>query len=190
MTPEDPALRPWKTHATRRGESLRILRPRFDLVENPRNGQRFEALVLEAPEWANVVARDEAGRFLLVRQWRFGSSGFSLEVPGGVVHRNEEPLRAAQRELLEEIGGEAASWHSLGSVSPNPALFNNRCHQFLAEGVRIVAEPTLDEGEDLELVRLDATEVLAAIQGGEIHHALALTALARVLPVTGTGAAL
>lgn len=124
----------------------------------------------------------------MVQQWRFGSRALSLEVPAGVVHAGEPPLAAARRELLEETGCVAERWSSLGSVAPNPAVHDNRCHQFLAEGVRQVQDPTLDEGEDLRRLWLEEAEVVAAVREGRIDHALAVTALGRVLDLRVTPA--
>ena len=40
----------------------------------------------------------------LVRQFRYGTEEFSLEPPGGVVEKEEDPLVAGLRELKEETG--------------------------------------------------------------------------------------
>jgi ADP-ribose pyrophosphatase len=185
MDEPDP-IRPWPVLKSERGQSLGIFQPRWDHVQNPRNGHPMRALVLEAPQWVNVVARDEAGSFLLVRQWRFGIQAPSLEIPGGAVNRGEEPLAAGKRELLEETGCEATSWTALGSVSPNPAIHDNRCFHFLAEGVKQVAELNQDPGEDLESVWLTETELLAKITEQTLDHALVLSALARVIDLRVT----
>lgn len=185
MEESDP-IRPWPVLKSEHGTSLGIFEPRWDLVENPRNGHSFRALVLEAPQWVNVVARDGQGRFLLVRQWRFGIGGPSLEIPGGVVHRGEDPLVAAKRELLEETGCEAKQWIALGSVSPNPAIHNNRCFHYLALGVRQVAELNQDPGEDLQSVWLEESDLVAQVADGTLDHALVLSALARVVDLRVT----
>jgi hypothetical protein len=71
-------------------------------------------------------------------------------------------------------------------VAPNPAVHDNRCHQFLAEGLRRVQEPSLDEGEDLQRVWMEEAEVVAAVRAGRIDHALAVSALGRVLDLRVT----
>lgn len=185
MDHDDP-IRPWPVIKSKQGTSLGIFQPRWDHVKNPRNGHEMRALVLETPQWVNVVPRDEEGRFLLVRQWRFGINGPSLEIPGGVVHAGEDPMLAGKRELLEETGCEAREWIALGSVSPNPAIHDNRCFHFLAKGVRQVKELNLDPGEDLETIWLTEQELLAQIADERLDHALVLSALARVLDLRVT----
>jgi 8-oxo-dGTP pyrophosphatase MutT (NUDIX family) len=165
--------------------SLLLFRPRWDLMENPRTGERLERLVLETPDWVNVVARTAAGKFVLVRQYRFGIGRVTTELPGGLVDRGEAPRAAAARELEEETGYLAARWSALGHVEPNPAIHDNRCHQFLAEGCAQVKAQALDPGEDIQVLELDEDEVRRAIRGGEIAHSLVIAALARVLDLRG-----
>lgn len=181
----DP-LRPWKSHGTSPGPDLRIFRTRFDSLENPRTGRVRPALVIESGDWCNVVAKTVDDEFLLVRQFRFGSGDFTLEIPGGAVDPGEDVALAAKRELREETGYVADRWTSLGSVAPNPAFLNNRCHHFLAEGARCVGEPELDQGEDIEVILVSEAELRDSITKGTIDHALALTGLWRALePASG-----
>jgi len=183
--PDPGAPRPWPRHASRYAPSLLLFRPRWDVMENPRTGERLERLVLETPEWVNVVARTAAGKFVLVRQYRFGVGRVTTELPGGLVDRGEAPRAAAERELAEETGYLATRWSSLGSVEPNPAIHDNRCHQFLAEDCTRVMGQALDPGEDIQVVELTEAEVRAAVQRGEIAHSLVISSLARVIDLRG-----
>ncbi len=176
-----PEPRPWPHFDSERGEDLRLFQPRWDTVENPRTGGRMRCLVLETRDWVNVVARTTTGRFLVVRQYRFGVAHVTTEIPGGVIDPGETPLEAARRELREETGHEADSWVNLGSTEPNPAFHDNRCHHFLAEGVRSVGEQDLDPGEDIVCGELTEEELIEAVRSGEIDHSLVLSALCRVV---------
>ena len=129
---------------------------------------------------ARLIVLDPEGRALMFRYDVPGRDPFWVTA-GGEVEPGETFEDAARRELLEETGCEAARWRTLGSVAPNPAVHDNLCHMYLAEGVERVQEPSLDEGEDLETLWMTAEEVRAAVADGTIHSALAVAALARVL---------
>lgn len=139
---------------------------------------------LRAPDWINVIAATREGDFILVEQFRHGTKRSSLEIPGGVIDAEDaDPLTAARRELLEETGYQTASenWHSLGFISSNPALFNNYCHIFFAEACTCEAAQNLDTNEDINVRLLGPQAFARAVSSGEIHHALAVAAVARLL---------
>ncbi len=83
---------------------MMIFRPRFDTVWHPRSGQSFKRLVLQAPAWVNVVARTPEGKYVFVKQYRFGTECMTWELPGGMLERNEPNGDAGHRELREETG--------------------------------------------------------------------------------------
>ena len=132
---------------------------------------------INASSWVNVVSRTPDGRFVLVRQFRQGSASVTLEIPGGLVDDGEDPAEAAARELEEETGFRPASVRKIGEVNPNPALFANRVHTFLAEGCVKVGEVDNDGAEETVVVLLDEDALHAAAKAGEVDHALVLAAL-------------
>ena len=85
------------------------------------DGIEGDYIIMEAPDWAIVVA-EHNDNFLMVKQWRHGEAGLSIEFPGGVIDKGETPEQAARRELEEETGFIAGRITKLGSSNPNPAL--------------------------------------------------------------------
>jgi ADP-ribose pyrophosphatase len=120
------------------------------------------------PDYINVVAMTEDERFICFRQVKYGIEGVTLAVVGGYVKDGEEPLAAAQRELLEETGYEAPDWQSLGSylVDPNRGIATG--HFFLARKTRYVKTPIVDDLEEQELLLLTLGELKNALKEGEI----------------------
>ena len=177
----DGRPRPWPLISSRHAPSLILFRPRWDRLRNPRTGEEFDRLVLETPDWVNVVAITAGRELVLVEQYRFGFSDVTLEIPGGVLDRGEEHGPAARRELAEETGYTGGTWTYLGAVQPNPAFHDNLCHHWLAEGVERTQVQGLDAGEDIAIRTLPVDEVASAIADGRIRHALVLTALGRVV---------
>lgn len=187
--PPDPVRppRPWPRLATEHGEHMMIFRPRYDTLRNPRTEEVFRRLVLETPDWVNVVALTRDRRLVVVHQYRFGSGSVTIEIPGGMVDAGERHGDAAQRELVEETGYTAARWTYLGSVEPNPAFHTNQCHHWLAEDAELTHAQGLDTGEDIVIDTVDLSEARAMIASGAIRHSLVITALARVLDLRHAG---
>lgn len=120
------------------------------------------------PDYVNVVAVTEDGHFICFRQVKYGIRGVTLAVVGGYVDEGEEPLAAAQRELLEETGYESPDWVSLGSfiVDPNRGVANG--HLFLARQARYVKPRDADDLEEQELLLLTREEIETALERGEV----------------------
>lgn len=119
------------------------------------------------PDFVNVLPVTVEGDFLCFRQPKYALKGLSLAPVGGYIDPGEDPLHAAQRELREEMGYEAAEWVHLGSymVGANRGFATG--HLFLALGARYVAEPHSDDLEEQELLYLSRSEVEDALSRGE-----------------------
>ena len=92
------------------------LTARRDKVELPDGRVHPEYYVLEYPDWVNVIAITEDKQFVMVEQYRHGLEDVFTELVAGVIEKDEAPLAAAQRELLEETGF-AGGWKSHGSLT-------------------------------------------------------------------------
>ena len=175
----------WQLVKKEPGPDLTLFQARFDWLENPRNGHRIKATVIEAPDWVNVVALTPEHSLVLVKQYRFGIEGISLEIPAGVVDPGEQSRITAERELLEETGYSSQDWEYLGWVSPNPAYLNNRCHHWLARDVTRTSSPVLDAGESVEVLVLSLDEIRDEIRSGLFRHSLSFSALSQVFDIQG-----
>ena len=143
-------------------------------------GKNENFIVNDAPDWAIVIAED-GGDFLMTKQWRHGENALSIEFPGGVVDAGESAEEAAKRELKEETGFVAEEFLSLGSMNPNPALFRNRVHFFVARKLQKENSQDLDSTEFLSCVRIPKDEVISKMGSAEYPHALMAAALCRYI---------
>lgn len=178
----DDSLR-WKKLGSEAGPELPLFRVRFDVMEHPSSSARFERMVLETPDWVNVVAVTADGRIVMVEQYRFGIGDVTTEPVAGIVDRGEDSLAAGKRELLEESGFGGGRWRYLGSVQANPAFHDNLCHHWLAEDVVPVQAPAPDAGEAIRVHLMTLDDIRASIGSGRLRHPLGLSALSRVFPL-------
>ena len=170
----------WPLEESRYGDDLILFKTRYDMRRHPESGEVMKRIVLESVDWVNVVALTEDGRSVMIRQFRFGVAYTTLEIPGGMVDPGEDPLTAARRELKEETGYGGGTWHYLGSVEPNPAFHDHLIHHYLARDVVREGAQELSGGEAIHMELMAVDDVVAAVQSGELKHALALSALSRV----------
>ena len=133
--PSSSSLPRWEKGATRSLAATRIFDVQGVQFRHPVRGTEREFVVIDAPDWVNVLALTPDHRLVMVNQFRYGTDAFSWEIPGGVIDRGEDPVTAGVRELREETGYVGTSARLLGSVNPNPAIMNNRCHLVRRAGV-------------------------------------------------------
>ncbi len=155
----------------------RWLTVRADNCERP-DGLRIDPYyVLEYSDWVHVVALDADDHVLITLQYRHAIGKVCAELPGGIVEPNEAPLATARRELREETGCTAERFLPLPKLHPNPATHTNRFHCFLATGVVIDSEPTLDETEEITFEFLTVSKVFELINTGEFSQGLHVASL-------------
>lgn len=178
-----PEHKKWQTLKSEPGEDLHIFKVRFDYLQNPRNGKTIRATVLETNDSANVVAFTESGHLLMIRQYRFGTGTYTLELPGGFIEKGEEQKVAVQRELQEETGYTTSDWEYLGGVQSNPVFMDSMVYHWVARNVKKTDVVNLDDGEDVELWELTPEDVAEKVRSGEIAHPHTISALVRVLKI-------
>ena len=163
-----------------RSERMLLRTPVFDVMsqdEVSANGLAGDYIAINAPDWVMVIPEYQ-GKFVMVRQWRHAARTLTTEFPGGVADAGEDPAVTAARELSEETGFIPGRLTHLGTVRPNPALFGNRFHIYLAEELTYTGELSLDDDELLNCLLIPKDEVIASYGTGEYTHALMGTALA------------
>ena len=107
------------------------------------------------------------GEFLCFRQTKYAVGGTSLAPVGGYLEPGEEPLVAAQRELLEETGYHASDWIDLGHYAVDGNRGAGIAYLYLAHGARRVAEASPDDLEEQQLLHLSRSELETALVAGE-----------------------
>ncbi len=122
---------------------------------------------LITPDFVNVAVVTKDRHFLCFRQTKYAADGVTLAPVGGYLEPGEDPLAAAQRELMEETGYEAPDWFHLGTYPVDGNRGAGQAHLFLAQDAEWVAEPDADDLEEQDLLHLTRAEVEAALAAGE-----------------------
>ena len=88
------------------------------LVEREVDGKIFR--VVEHPGASCAVPVTPDGKIVLIRQFRPAIGEWIWEIPAGTLELDESPEECMAREVVEEIGWEAESLESLGSIVTSP----------------------------------------------------------------------
>ena len=157
-------------------QSCRVFTMREERYRSPSTGQEHDFYLIDSPDWVNVIPLTKDGQVILVKQYRFGTQDFSLEIPGGMLDSGDTPADAASRELLEETGYTGDEPILLGMVHPNPAIHTNRCYTYLIQNARFTNLPRQDSTEDIEVQCVPLSNIPQLIREGKITHALVIAA--------------
>ncbi|MET7365218.1 NUDIX hydrolase [Streptomyces sp. NPDC005566] len=134
-----------------------------------------------------VLALDETGRVLILRQYRHPVRHKLWEIPAGLLDiPGENPLHAAQRELYEEAHVKAEDWRVLTDVYTTPGGCDEAVRIFLARNLSEVEGERFEVSEeeaDMEQARVPLQELVQGVLAGALHNnclvvgVLALTAV-------------
>lgn len=142
---------------------------------------------IDFPEYVVIFARTETGEAIVLRSYKHGVRDICLVLPAGSIEKGEQPVEAAQRELLEETGYSADDWHSLGSFIVHGNYGCGRAHLFSAQGARKIANPNSGDLETMEVILMQPEEVLEAVRQGEVAGLGTVAAIALAMnPAFGT----
>jgi ADP-ribose pyrophosphatase len=169
-----------------------IVTVRKDSVELP-SGELVSREVVEHPGAVAVLALDDEDRVLMIRQYRHPVGATLLEIPAGLRDVPGEPLvETARRELLEETGYRADTWHVLADFATSPGISTERLRVFLARDLTVVPHSQREyvpEHEEAYLTTawVPLTDAVHAVLAGELHNGVAIVGILSTYAAWGDG---
>ena len=159
-----------------RGKRLRVVRELYRLP----SGKEKERVVIHPGDAAAMLPIEE-DTCILLRQFRFAIGECLCEAPAGTLDPGETPLETAQRELIEETGLSGERFIPRGFIYTTPGFTTERIHLFEVRGLSPSREFTRDEDEEIRVVRVPASGVLAMARDGRIRDAKTIALACRCL---------
>lgn len=134
-------------------------------------------------DYVVIVASDEDGNYLCVRQFRHGIQEVTTEFPAGGIERSdgkeygdkssaEDALDAAKRELQEETGYVSDDWTHLITIPSAATIADNYAYVYMAKNCRKAGEQHLDETEYLNVVKISPDEIESLVRAGKFQQAV------------------
>lgn len=153
-----------------------ILDVRQDWIEFENGLQTNRELIEKHHEGAAIIAIDNDGKLLMVKQYRYGAGFEMLEIPAGLKDPEEDPETCAARELQEETGMRAQKLTRLFDYYATPGYCNEKIIFFLAQDL-VPAEQHLDADEFLTVHRFTIEEAVQMVADGTITDGKTIAAI-------------
>jgi ADP-ribose pyrophosphatase len=170
-----------KSTGKQAGWNLRERQVRFEnktstLVEDQvelKNRDTTDYAYLKRADAVIVVPVTTEGEMVLVKQYRYPVDEWCLEVPAGGTHDtgSKSLEEVARKELREEIGATCEKLTYVTCFYSAPAFSNEKCHVFLAEGVKLERKPDREESEAIKTQLVAAAEAFEFARRGEMKSA-------------------
>jgi ADP-ribose pyrophosphatase len=161
--------------ATRRIYEGKVLSLDLDEVQEPGDVHTKREVVRHSGSVAVVAVQDD-GRIVLVRQYRYPVDDALWELPAGRLDGKESPEDAAQRELQEEIGQRASDLRKVTFFYTTPGFCDEAMHVFRATGL-VESFAKGDEDERIEVQAFTLADIETMIGRGEIREGKTLIGL-------------
>lgn len=168
-----------------------VISLRRDTVAMPGGGDSVREVVAH-PGAVAVVALDDDGRVVLIRQYRHPVGRYLWELPAGLRDADgEPPLETAKRELAEEVQLAAERWSLLTTTYSTPGFCDEMVLVYLAEGLGEAPHPdgfTAEHEElDMTIERVPLAEAVQRVFDGDIRNAAAVVGLLAAAQLRAAG---
>ncbi len=154
------------------GNILRLYRDEVEFPDKHKSARE----VVEHSGGVSVLAENEDGKVILIKQYRYPVDEVIYEIPAGKLELDEEPAECAARELREETGYSAQKFSKIFEFFPTPGYSTETIYIYQAEELNFVGRE-LEEGEYIEVVPKTRAELKELLQSGKIKDSKTLIAV-------------
>jgi len=138
------------------------------------NGETVERDYIVHPGAVAIIALNDSGELLLIEQYRHAQGKIMWEAPAGLMDlANEDPLATAKRELFEETGYLAQTWHVLLDLANTPGGSSEQIRIYFARDLSLHPDgrPTGSAEElDMPVHWIPIQDVLESIRRGAVTN--------------------
>lgn len=137
------------------------------------NGNESTFGIIDYGSGVSILALDKNENVYLIKEYYYAIEEYALQLPSGGIDKNESPIEAAKRELLEETGIKNGKWIDLGFVHPLTMILKSPAYLFLVKNCDI----TFSNESQIEVIKKPFEEVYQMVLDSKINHAPSCVAI-------------
>lgn len=130
------------------------------------SGKKVQHEIIEQSSVSAILAIED-DKIIMVKQFRYPHKEV-LEIPAGIINKNETSLNCAKRELLEETGYSAINLKYLTRYYPVQGYNLQYIDCFVATKLKKISELKLDDGEFVTVEKIPLKKIISMIKSGKI----------------------
>jgi len=130
------------------------------------SGKKVQHEIIEQSSVSAILAIED-DKIIMVKQFRYPHKE-ALEIPAGIINKNETSLNCAKRELLEETGYSAINLKYLTRYYPVQGYNLQYIDCFVATKLKKISELKLDDGEFVTVEKIPLKKIISMIKSGKI----------------------
>ena len=148
--------------------------PRFKIIQKQYERQDGLNIIRDCVEPGDAViilAVNENNEVFFIEQYRETIESVALELPAGMIEKDEDPKDAARRELEEETGIKAKNIEYLTSCFTSAGYTSEKIYIYVAKDLEYGSQH-LDETEEiLNIRKIHIEDAMKMILEDKIEHA-------------------
>lgn len=160
-------MKKWKTLESKLAFNNKWFKVRQEKVQLPNGEVIDDYFMWEEGDVVLVVPITKNQEFVMERQYKHARKEIMIEFPAGLINKNESPLQAAKRELLEETGI-VGKLKYLAKITNNPTKEIGDIHIFIAHDLKYTGQKLQEITEEIETIVIPISKVFQMIKSGEI----------------------
>lgn len=168
-------LKRWKTIKSKKVFSCKYYHIDLNKVELP-SKKLIDYYVMKINDSVLIIPVTSDNKIIFIKQYRYPVNDFYLELPAGNSD-GENILKAAKRELEEEIGHKAKRIKKIGKFVPYNGVSTEISHVFLATDL-VKTKQKLDQTEIFEIYQIPIKKAYQMIDENKIQDGMTLAAMA------------
>ncbi len=167
----------WKRLDRKTLVDTKFLKVYEDKIKLPNGNVVDDYTVVEKPDYVVIIATDESGNIISLREYKYAIGEKVNTLPGGHVIKSELLLESAKRELLEETGYTANDWQELGYFYDYASKDCHKAYFVKATNARKTDDAKYEITESIDVRVIPITQLKKEVMNGEWKTNVALAGL-------------